>query len=402
MRCLLVLVLVACDPSRAEQPTSSPSPASPITRIDVRELLAKFECNRCHEVPESLIALPEKQCFGCHQQIHDGTFDAKAEAITRWQKRIRSLRYAPSLAVADRLRRRWVKQFLLHPHDVRPGSIAEMPRLAVSDAEAGQLARFLVPVDDSTAAVVSDAPQRARGEQLFRTFACGRCHRFTGASVDNLGIHELGQTLGATSNELTRPPKAWVLAPDLQFARARVQPAQLASWIARPRGAMPNLGVSDDDALALAAFITSTPLAPIAAQTTPSRLPVLTREVTWAEVSTKVFHDQCWHCHAVPDFARGDGGPGNSGGFGFRPRGLDLSSYTGISQGSLDDDGERRSIFEKRDDGTPRVIAQLMARHVEEAGGEVVGLRGMPLGLPALSLEQIQLVESWIAQGRPQ
>ena len=27
--------------------------------------------------------------------------------------------------------------------------------------------------------------------------------------------------------------------------------------------------------------------------------------------------------------------------------------------------------------------------------------RGMPLGYPALSLEDIQLVESWIAQGRP-
>jgi hypothetical protein len=26
---------------------------------------------------------------------------------------------------------------------------------------------------------------------------------------------------------------------------------------------------------------------------------------------------------------------------------------------------------------------------------------GMPLGLPALSPEEIQLVDSWIAQGRP-
>ena len=99
MRCLLVLVLVACDPSRADLPTSSASPPSTVTRIDARELLAKFECNRCHEVPESLPALPEKQCFGCHQQIHDGTFDAKAESITRWQKRILSLRYAPSLTI---------------------------------------------------------------------------------------------------------------------------------------------------------------------------------------------------------------------------------------------------------------------------------------------------------------
>jgi hypothetical protein len=29
-------------------------------------------------------------------------------------------------------------------------------------------------------------------------------------------------------------------------------------------------------------------------------------------------------------------------------------------------------------------------------------VRGMPLGLPAVGPEEIQLVESWIAQGRPQ
>ena len=37
-----------------------------------------------------------------------------------------------------------------------------------------------------------------------------------------------------------------------------------------------------------------------------------------------------------------------------------------------------------------------------EIAGESTGeVRGMPLGLPPMSLEDIQLVESWIAQGRP-
>jgi hypothetical protein len=49
-----------------------------------------------------------------------------------------------------------------------------------------------------------------------------------------------------------------------------------------------------------------------------------------------------------------------------------------------------------------RLVAVLLARHKELAGQVTPGLRGMPLGLPALSAEQIQLVESWIAQGRPQ
>jgi hypothetical protein len=103
----------------------------------------------------------------------------------------------------------------------------------------------------------------------------------------------------------------------------------------------------------------------------------------------------------VPDFARGDGGPGNSGGFGFAPRGLDVSSYSGISAGSFDETGERRSIFAELPDGTPRIIAHLLARHAERAGTIVDGIRGMPLGLPPLPLEEIQLVDTWIAQGRP-
>lgn len=42
----------------------------------------------------------------------------------------------------------------------------------------------------------------------------------------------------------------------------------------------------------------------------------------------------------------------------------------------------------------------LLARH-DEVGGENGPVRGMPLGYDPLSLEEIQLVESWIAQGRP-
>ena len=47
----------------------------------------------------------------------------------------------------------------------------------------------------------------------------------------------------------------------------------------------------------------------------------------------------CWHCHSDPDFARGDGGPGNSGGFGYPPRRAELSDYASVSSGYLDADG---------------------------------------------------------------
>jgi hypothetical protein len=46
-------------------------------------------------------------------------------------------------------------------------------------------------------------------------------------------------------------------------------------------------------------------------------------------------------------------------------------------------------------------VRALLARHAEERGAATGEVRGMPLGYPALSLEDIQLVETWIAQGRP-
>lgn len=399
-------LLAACDRTAApsEPPPSAPTPST-IARTRADDLITKFECHRCHDVPGTQPAVRDKHCFGCHQQIHAGTFEAKTETIEKWRGRIQGLRHAPSLAGADRLSRTWVKQFLLQPHDVRPGSIAEMPRLAITDEEATRLATFLVPTERA-GTVESDPADIARGEHFYKLFACGRCHRFTGAAVDDPATHagaRISDELRRGDKEIDAQAIAWTLAPDLRFSRVRVQPAQLAAWIENPRGAMPKLsGIGAEQARQLAAFITHTPLAAIPKRDAPKRLPVLARPVSWAEVSSKVFHDTCWHCHAVPDFARGDGGPGNSGGFGFAPRGLDLSSYTGISQGSLDRDGERRSLFEKLPDGTPRVVAHLMARHVEATGGRVDGVRGMPLGLPALTLEQIQLVESWISQGRPQ
>ncbi len=401
----LVALAVACDRSPEHDDdlvTMPPNVDRPRGEADL--LIQKFQCTRCHDVPRTEPAERDKHCFRCHQQIHDGTFDAKPDTISKWRGHIQSLRSAPSLVAASRLGRTWVKQFLLHPHDVRPGSIAQMPRLAISEPEAAQLATFLVPVEAVGSVDMSPA-LIVRGELLYRQLACARCHRFTGASVDDPATHaaaRVSDEMRRLGREIDEQAIAWTLAPDLRFARERVQPGRLAGWIEHPGGAMPTIaGIGPREAEALAAFISHIPLAAPPKREVPARLPVLERAVSWAEVSAKVFHDTCWHCHAVPDFARGDGGPGNSGGFGFEARGLDLSSYTGISEGSFDRDGERRSVFERLSDGTPRIVAHLMARHVEAAGGIVDQVRGMPLGLPPLTLEQIQLVESWIVQGRP-
>ena len=388
LRLLLVALVVACGSDPAGAPAGRT--AAPAAVTDASDLYAKYECARCHEVPRVAAADPEKSCVTCHQQIHAGMFSLDGEPVDRallalWKSNIHSLRWAPSLVLADRLRRDWVRAFLLAPHDVRPGLPAEMPRLALTAVDADRLAAALVPTEDSSAAIASDA---TRGAQLYAAKACATCHRFTGTTVDD-------------ASKLGTDQAAVALAPDLRQTRERMTPASIALWLVVPRGAMPSLGLSEEEARALTAFLVSTPLAPKIVTAPPQRLPVLDRAVTWDEVETTVFRDTCWHCHSEPDFARGDGGPGNTGGFGFAGRGLNVTSYAAISAGSLDDSGERRSIFAKLPDGTPRLVAHLLARHTEVAGGTVPGVRGMPFGLPPLPLETIQLVDTWIAQGRP-
>src|ERR1700759_2286679 len=104
---------------------------------------------------------------------------------------------------------------------------------------------------------------------------------------------------------------------------------------------MPELALSDAEIKDLAAFIITAKLDPIPPKKVPERLPLLTRNVTFDEVSTKNFRRTCWHCHGEPDYSVGDGGPGNTGGFGFKPRGLSLTDYANVGSGFVDDKGER-------------------------------------------------------------
>ena len=57
-------------------------------------------------------------------------------------------------------------------------------------------------------------------------------------------------------------------------------------------------------------------------------------------------------------------------------------------------------MYAKDKDGVPRLVRALMARSDEENGAPTAAVRGMPLGYEPLSAEDIQLVDSWIAQGR--
>lgn len=405
MRALVValaLVLSACnadsgaadaEPSArvdaAAPATGKPSAAKAVAPDPAigRQLVEKHECHRCHEATGLEPPPQSKQCVGCHRAILAGDFEASASDMAHWKRNIVHLRRVPSLeGIGKLMKASWIAELLQRPHDLRPNLPATMPRMDIDPASARHIAAYLTQGSGPRG-----KPPRgdiSKGSALFEAKQCNSCHA------------------DKESADPRRLDPAVLLAPSLRHTRERMHPDVVASFIRDPLAhksdaLMPKTPLTEDEAEDLASFVLRWPLRPAAPVAVPARLPVLEREVTYEEVEKRVFKKVCWHCHSQPDFARGDGGPGMSGGFGFAGRKLDLSSYGSIAGGYLDDDGEMASAFRRSSDGVPMLVAVMLARQQEEAGKRPK-LRGMPLGLPAMTPEEVQLVETWIAQGRPQ
>ena len=362
-----------------------------------KTLVAELECNRCHAGTGLATPKLDQDCVGCHEQIATDKFRAKSSKLAQWKPHVMPYRDVPSLTdLGARLRATWVRDYLLHPHDLRPNLAQTMPRLPLLPEQARDIATYLtqdVPSGLPAVVVTSEPAQVAHGKELLNERGCLSCHQLSGA----------GSSLTSKTDVA---PRTRALAPDLRYARQRSEPAAIARWLLDPArvkrdAAMPNLGLSLADARDLAAFLSFGELEPLTPPPSFARLPVLQRHVGFDEVNEQVFSVTCRHCHTNPDLAGGDGGPGNTGGFGFKPRKIDFSSYQGIQSGGVDARGERVSLFAPTKEGVPRLVAALVARHGEASGRESDEVRGMPLGLPALSAQQIQLVETWVAQGRP-
>jgi mono/diheme cytochrome c family protein len=373
-----------------------------------RRLIADFECSRCHVSDQWQAPATERSCIGCHQQILSGTFQAPQDTLARWQKDIEHLVAVPALTnTARRFRNEWLVSFLREPHEVRPGLEESMPRLALTEAQAGDIAELLAP--HRGAGELPRRGDREHGKELFGQYACGTCHSF-----------EVPATPAPNDDA---PTAAWRKAPHLRHVRARVRRDSIVPWLVNPASLlpdtqMPNFGLTEQQAVDIAAYLVEQPLDDVSAseaaeKATKHTASALPRVVTFADVNRRVFRRNCWHCHSDPDFAHGDGGPGNTGGFGFAGVGLNLASYEGVSSGAFEggwskerllavggpsnDPRERESIVDPGPHGA-RLVQALRARKAEERGRPVPGIRGMPLGLPALSDEDIQLVEAWVAQ----
>lgn len=370
--------------------SSSPAPPPRPTYTGAAAVVERFQCYRCHDAPGKLVpAVRDKHCVRCHQAVHAGDFDHEysAEKVAGWKENLVHLRRVPSLAGIERLRRDWLIEFLQAPHDLRPGLEAEMPRLAISAADAASIADHFDLVAEPGAEVPLGDPER--GRVLFRGLDCARCHHFSGSGVTG-----------------PKPPPPGLqdevrLAPDLRHTRRRMSASAVLTWLRDPKALkadtlMPAFPLEEEQRRDLAAFVLEADLAPVASRAIPARLPILQRAVSHAEVEERVFKRICWHCHSDPLPVGGDGGPGNTGGFGFAGKGLDLGSYAAIKRG-----GHGQDYLAPDSEGVPRIVAAMHARYAEVAG-QTRAIRGMPLGLPPMSLEEIQLVETWIAQGAPE
>ena len=222
--------------------------------------------------------------------------------------------------------------------------------------------------------------------EILKRSNCLDCHAFSGSGLEER-VPE-GSTIVHQ-----------VMAPDLAHVRNRLSLDILLKWLDDPvsikkDAIMPKTNLSEEERVHVSAALFHHPL--LKEEVKPLvPLSNLERSVFYAEVEHAVFKKICWHCHSKPsDVNGGDAGPGNTGGFGYAGVKLDLGSYEGILHGK-----GGQSILETKDGEESLLVQVLLQRHTELNANTVDVVLGMPLGLEPLSMEDIQLVRTWVAQG---
>jgi mono/diheme cytochrome c family protein len=395
-------------------PVAVPPPASEAPVADNLELVERgrllveqSQCGRCHALPATVRATPrELSCAGCHAWVHATVADPTAAAIERrryplWDRymtRVASFLDVPDLTASGaRLDPAFVVRYLRAPFKVRPSLAEGMIRTGFTEDEARAVSAWLASVtrprlsalaQEAAAMAPSSQDQHvAEGRRLYQRLACRTCH----------AIGEQAALGGG-------PP-----SPDLTFIRGRLRPDVAAAFIADPAAfggetRMPRYELTAVEAARLRDYLWS-PRDDHAVPELAAALPLLKRPVRYAEVRARVLDRICIHCHMDARKNGAEGGPGNTGGLGYRGVRLDLESWAGIQRGAVDARGRRVSILEGGE--AAPLVSRLRARYLEHAreraGAGVVagGAPGMPLGLPPLTAEQFQLVRSWVAQGAP-
>jgi mono/diheme cytochrome c family protein len=380
---MVMLLLAACGPK--SEP--APAPVAPVEpTVTATEALTVGSCALCHSAtPGVAEAAMTDSCHTCHVWIKDMSSDptSRAKAIEifplweRYERNVATYMEVPDLQAAmARLDPDWVRDYLLDPHDLRPHLNESMPRFGMTP---GQIEAIVVAFDEANVVVAqTPAPDPANinaGAQLFVERGCTACHTF--GALHTGGIP---------------------MSPDLAHTRERMQPDMVAAWIQDPAGVsasatMPAMGVSPEEAIALRDYVMLAEPGWSPAPAPPQTVEPIA-DATWEQVEAEVFGKICAHCHMNPEMNDGRAGPGNAGGFGWQPTGIELQTCEGVA-----------SVADKIPDSLARRRDEVQRDHVQPGQQPPSVDRpdrpGMPLGLPALDDHQTALVLGWIEAGAP-
>ncbi|MBM4344588.1 MAG: c-type cytochrome [Deltaproteobacteria bacterium] len=392
--------------------------------------LHRHQCTRCH----TLDGLPShgrpNDCVKCHTFLLDLPNQPKryqdiasrhGEAILqRYLSNLEHLLQVPDLSrLGARVRPDWIGRYVKDPFDLRPHASESMIRTALTHAETKQIARYFAAVADvpdpaapefaAEAPPPKPSPERlAQGKALFASKACATCHAFGTVAFDQ-----------KPAAPVRGKPSPNDLAPNLRFVRDRMAPSVVVAWLVNPQSVqadakMPRLGLTQGEAEVLRDWLFH---ADPALQPAPTALPAVlppaaTRPVGWAEVKERVLGKVCVHCHMNEH--ENDTGPGNGGGLGYAGLGLSFRTYERAVFGARGKQGDRYSVFEVLPGETmPRILATMVQRRVEHLRDNLPpgsdwerppfpqGLLGMPMGLPAMTDQELGLLRAWIEQGCP-
>jgi mono/diheme cytochrome c family protein len=209
-------------------------------------------CIKCHagvqrldgadEIARGEHLFEELGCHGCH--LTEGYEDlAKEHGVSA---------IGPSLRrIGAKVDHGWMVRWIENPHVFRPRT--RMPNFMFEEGQAVQIAAFLLstthqPSDEwrkaAAPAPAADAALAARGKVLVESIGCRACHAF---SPD-----EVAGQVGTNKD----------IAPNLSSIAEKTDAQWIYNWIRNPRGysaiaRMPNLRLSEDEARAITAYLTT-------------------------------------------------------------------------------------------------------------------------------------------------
>lgn len=171
----------------------------------------------------------ERRCARCHTGEEADKSKSAYKELDRAGPDLRE--------VASRAKPGWLAKWMRDPHAVRPE--ATMPKMALTDAEADNVAVYLSGLGKPAASVAFTEEQRSAGEVRFRELGCVACHTRTDESPEDA---QLGDRIR------------------LAFVAEKWHSAALTAYLQEPSAhypdvRMPNLEVSPEDATDLAAYL---------------------------------------------------------------------------------------------------------------------------------------------------